>query len=177
MTRRRATSLVAVLVALCGAILTGCAAQSAATSACTDAGIQITSGEFGVGHGHFGGALLFWNRGTTACELSGYPAIRALGGTAGGGVSVQHTPRGYVGGLLSGNDTPPQVLLSPGGVASAILEGTTRVRGASGCATYRGVLVGVPGAAATTTLAVEASTCRRLQIHPVVSGGSGNERP
>lgn len=177
MHRARAAPLAAALLVVLCATLTGCATPTAGAGPCTDASIRITAGEFAVGHGHFGGALLFWNRGTTACDIAGYPTIRALVGAGGAGVAVRRTPRGYVGGLPAGSDAPPHVLLDPGAVASAILEGTTLVPGAPVCRSYRGVLVGVPGAAASTTLAVEASTCRRLQIHPVVSGGSGSERP
>jgi hypothetical protein len=139
--------------------------------------VRITVGQFGVGHGHFGGALLFRNDGSRACTLNGYPVARAVATEDGRVMAALDSPRGYVGGLLPGRTQPPRVTLAPGAVASAILEGVGDAPASPPCPRYRGLLVGVPGGPATTPLAIETAACRRLQIHPIVAGESGDQSP
>jgi Protein of unknown function (DUF4232) len=160
---------------LAAAVLAGCTTASDAASACGGASLRITVGQFGVGHGHFGGALLFRNVGASDCTLQGYPVARAVSSTGGHTVPVQQTARGYVGGLLPGRRAMPRVTLAPGAVASAILEGTAGAADPARCASYRALEVGVPGKQATTTLAIETTSCRRLQVHPIVPGESGDQ--
>lgn len=162
---------------LAGALLDGCALGSTSLGACGGTNVRITVGQFGVGHGHFGGALLFRNRGTTACTLRGYPVAWAVANDGGREVALRDTDRGYVGGLLPGTTRAPGVVLAPGAVASAIVEGVSAASPSAPCPAYRALLVGVPGGRATTSLAVEATACRRLQIHPIVPGESGNQSP
>lgn len=181
-TETRGAVLRGALVALAALLLAAtalaaCGFDSAnAAVACTSSDVRISAGQFGVGHGHFGGALLFRNEGSTACTLRGYPV--ALGLTADGGrrIAAAGTPRGYVGGLLPGRASPPTVLLAPGVAASAILEGTTREDGGA-CRTFRAIVVGPPGGVATTALAIETAPCTRLEVHPIVSGVTGDQSP
>jgi hypothetical protein len=162
--------------ALAAVLLTGCALTSAVTAPCDSTGVQITVGQFGVGNGHFGGALLFRNRSSTTCTLRGLPVARAVRSDPVSTVSALRSARGYVGGLLPGHSQPPVVTLSPGAMASAILEGTT-ASNTRQCPTYRAVLVGVPEGPATTVLPIESAGCHRLQVHPIVPGVSGDQSP
>lgn len=173
--RRAGTALVAC--ALGGTLLTACALTASALGACTSASVRISLGQFGVGHGHFGGALLFRNSGSTACTLHGYPVARAVSRDARRTVAVRDSDRGYVGGLLPGRTRAPRITLAPGAVASAILEGVGTSGAGRPCPTYRSLLVGVPGGRATTALSIETQACRRLQVHPIVPGASGDESP
>ena len=44
-------------------------------------------------------------------------------------------------------------------------------------ASYGALLVGIPGAAARTTIAIETSACSHLRVHPIVLGETGRESP
>jgi Protein of unknown function (DUF4232) len=177
---RRVGRVVALGLATCAlgcTLLSGCALTSSIVSACGGASVRITVGQFGVGHGHFGGALLFRNDGSTACTLRGYPVARAVATAGGRPIAALDSPRGYVGGLLPGSTHPPMVTLVPGAIASAILEGAGAAPASRACPRYRALLVGVPGGRASTALAIETAVCRRLQIHPIVPGESGDQSP
>jgi len=173
----RGAALGLAACALGGTLLTGCSLTSTSVDACGSTSVRITVGQFGVGQGHFGGALLFRNDASTACTLQGYPVARAVASDGGRTTAALDSPRGYVGGLLPGSTQPPKVTLVPGAVASAILEGAGVAPTSAPCPRYRALLVGVPGGRATTALAIETAACRRLQIHPIVPGESGDQSP
>jgi len=151
-------------------------ASSSAVPPCR--AVRITAGQFGVGHGHFGGALLFWNEGRVTCTVRGYPRVETIPATGGGPEAIAHTPRGYLGGLLPGTTRIPVVTLAPSGVAAAILEGSVAPpASAARCPRYGALRVGLPGARTTTTLAIETAGCSHLQVHPIVVGTTGDESP
>jgi hypothetical protein len=140
--------------------------------------VRITVGQFGVGQGHFGGPLLFSNMGPDTCRLQGYPLVAASSARGHGRVDVARTPRGYLGGLLPGTSRLPVVILAPGGIASAILEGSSVAVARGPRCPPAGVLhVGIPGGQPATALAIETTACSRLQVHPVVLGRSGHASP
>jgi uncharacterized protein DUF4232 len=175
--RALATALLVGVGALLA--LTACGAPARVTVApCRGDAVTVTAGQFGVGRGHFGGALLFSNVGPTTCSLRGYPTVLEVLEGAGRDVAVASTPRGYLGGLLPGATAAPTVTLVPHGVASAILEGTAVAasRGAA-CARVRSLLVGMPGSIAGIALAIETSACSHLEVHPVVAGRTGDQAP
>jgi len=176
---RSSTAAGLALLSLAMLGLGGCtAARSVAVAPCGAAAVRIAAGQFGVGHGHFGGALLFWNEGRTTCRLQGYPRASAVPATGGAPVVVNSTPRGYLGGLPPESTRLPVVILAPNAVASAVLEGTAVTPSrASRCSRYGALLVGIPGARARTTIAIETSACSHLQVHPIVPGATGSASP
>ncbi|HEV3213532.1 MAG TPA: DUF4232 domain-containing protein [Acidimicrobiales bacterium] len=164
------TSSGSVGLAACGVV------ASAAVAPCPARAVAITVGQFGVGRGHFGGALLFTNRGHATCTLRGYPDASAVSARA--IVALPRAPRGYLGGLLPGVAHPPVVTLAPGAVASAVVEGlAVAASRSSTCTPYGALRIGVPGSSAATTLAIETSSCSALEVHPIVLGRTGNQSP
>jgi hypothetical protein len=110
--------------------------------------------------------------------MSGYPGVAALNATGRQVAQAQRTPSGYLGGMRTGSTTPPVVLLEPGAVASALVEGTAVPEGvASSCPTYPALLVTPPTSTLSTRLAVSLPGCSALEVHPVVSGTTGTTQP
>ncbi len=145
---------------------------------CTFAHLAISVGQVGAGLGHEGAAILFKNTGTSKCSMSGYPGVAALNATGRQVAQAQRTPSGYLGGMRTGSTTPPVVLLEPGAVASALVEGTAVPEGvASSCPTYPALLVTPPTSTLSTRLAVSLPGCSALEVHPVVSGTTGTTQP
>ena len=145
---------------------------------CTFAHLAISVGQVGAGLGHEGAAILFKNTGTSKCSMSGYPGVGALNATGRQVAQAQRTPSGYLGGMRTGSTTPPVVLLGPGSVASALVEGTDVPEGvASSCPTYPALLVTPPTSTQSTRLAVSLPGCSALEVHPVVSGTTGTTQP
>jgi hypothetical protein len=168
-----------LLVAFGAVALSGCdVAASDAVAPCRAGAIVVTAGQFGVGPGHFGGGLLFTNRGAATCTLHGYPVVHAVPAGRGRAAAAKNTSRGYLGGLLPGVTHPPTVTLAPGAVASAVLEGSvSTVPRSPACPSDDALLVAIPGSGATTRLAIETSSCSHLEVHPIVPGRSGEQSP
>lgn len=150
---------------------------SASAAVCVPHDITITLGRVGAGGGHVGGAILFTNHGSHACEISGYPRVVAAGGLS---VEIRQTPNGYLGGLSSPTVTPPHVLLAPGQSASAMAEGSDNpVPATAHCPGPVGSLdVWLPGKASTgarTEIPNPAGICSAIQIHPVIAGSTGRQ--
>ncbi len=132
----------------------------------------------GAGLGHEGAAIEFKNIGTSNCSLSGYPGVAALDATGNQVAQAQRTPSGYLGGMETGSTTPPVVHLTPGAVASSMVEGTDVPEGtATSCPTYPALLVTPPTAKQSVKLAISLPGCSPLQVHPVVSGTTGSTTP
>ena len=83
-----------------------------------------------------------------------------MAGLDAGGAQVEQarrTANGYLGGLQSGLTTGPEVMLAPGAVASALVEGTDIPSGtATSCPSYPVLLVTPPGATVSVRLALAA---------------------
>jgi hypothetical protein len=144
--------------------------------ACTTSGLDITGESGGVGMGHQAEVLLFKNRGTQPCTLSGYPGVAALDASGNQGAQAQRTPAGYMGGLTNADDPIPVVGLAAGATASALLE-STAVRAGNGnaasCPTYASFLVTPPGETHAARVTAQLAACT-LEVHPVVPGTSGS---
>jgi hypothetical protein len=110
------------------------------------------------------------------CLLQGYPGVAALDQNDAQVTQARRTPSGYLGGLRDPSGQPPAVNLEPGGVASALVEGTNvPPGGASSCPLYKGVLVTPPDETHSVRLDVTANGCNGLEVHPVVPGEKGSQ--
>lgn len=120
------------------------------------------------GAGHVGIRILFENRASRACSMSGYPGVD---GTKDGRVVVRarRTARGYLGG--PGRVTT--VAVAPNGYASALLEGFAgEVSGRGRCRPFDSLVITPPNETTSVTRATDTTLCYP-EIHPVVRGRSG----
>jgi hypothetical protein len=122
-------------------------------------------------------ALRFENVGSTTCSLFGYPGVAAMT-SSGIESNAMRTPSGYLGGLWGVSSGPiPGVVLPPGTVASALVEGTDMPINAQPCPDYVAELVTAPDTTSSVGLSVALPGCTTLQVHPVVPGKDGIEQP
>ncbi len=83
------------------------------------------------------------------------------------------TLNGFMGGVPTG-ESPPPVTLTPGQVASAIVEGTDMPIGTEvTCPSYPALLVTPPDTRQSVTLKTGLQVCSAIEVHPVVKGLQG----
>ncbi|MET8873524.1 DUF4232 domain-containing protein [Nocardia sp. NPDC004604] len=117
------------------------------------------------GLGHRGVRLHFWvPTASGPCTLTGYPGVDT--GAGGPLAHATRTPRGYLGGLPSGADTPPTIVLDRDHNAEAVVEGVAFDAAGNPCPTYTDLQVTPPNTTATVRLVTTIDTCE-LQVHPV----------
>jgi hypothetical protein len=122
--------------------------------------------------------ILFKNTANTSCSLAGYPGVAGLDASGTQIIQAKRTPGGYMGGLTPGDTTVTAVTLRPGQTASAMVEGTDAPRGsATSCPKLSGLLVTAPNTRTSTRLPVAPGDCTGLEVHPVVPGTTGSQRP
>ncbi|MFC1438502.1 DUF4232 domain-containing protein [Streptacidiphilus sp. N1-10] len=144
--------------------------------ACTGGQIKVTPGQWGGATGHIGGAVLFRNTSRSTCSLYGYPGVAGLDSAGRQEVQATRVPRGFIGGLPTPTSHPTTVVLAPGAVASAVIEGVDVPSGnATSCPNYPSILVTPPGTRSSTHLALAVPGCGGIQVHPVVPGTSGGQ--
>lgn len=144
--------------------------------ACTGSQIKVTPGQWGGATGHIGGAVLFRNTSRSTCSLYGYPGVAGLDSAGRQEVQATRVPRGFIGGLPTPTSHPTTVVLAPGAVASAVIEGVDVPSGnATSCPSYPSILVTPPGTRSSTHLALAVPGCGGIQVHPVVPGTSGGQ--
>jgi len=144
---------------------------------CVATGLGVSLGGGGAGLGHVSINLLFKNTASTTCTLTGYPVVALLDSSGNQVVQAVASPSGYMGGLPTGETTPPTVTLTPGATASAKVEGTDNpVNGATSCPSYSAILVTPPNnnQAIRLPLAAPFPDCSGIQVHPVVLGTTGS---
>jgi hypothetical protein len=147
---------------------------------CTNAQITVSDAGGGAALGHVDQVLVFTNTGHTACTLTGYPRLAGLSSIGQDETQATRTPGGYMGGLLSGDTTPPVVSLAPGETASAIVEGTDNPIGSRPCFHYQALLVTPPNLTDQTRVGISDAgmqgfpDCSGLEVHPVVAGSTGS---
>jgi hypothetical protein len=114
------------------------------------------------------------NKSKGPCVIEGFPSVQPLVGKA----LVSRTLRtlaGPLGGVRTAA-APPIVLLTPGEVASALIEpGSNGADGLPGSCTADHLAIELPVAGALAELPLRSSACN-LQVHPVVAGPSGSDR-
>ena len=152
------------------------AAVTHSVPACTGSQIKVTPGQWGGATGHIGGAVLFRNTSRSTCSLYGYPGVAGLDSAGRQEVQATRVPRGFIGGLPTPTSHPTTVVLAPGAVASAVVEGVDVPSGnATSCPSYPSILVTPPGTRSSTHLSLAVPGCGGIQVHPVVPGTSGGQ--
>lgn len=146
--------------------------SAGAAPACTISRLAVSIGGQQGGDGHSSGAIRFRNTGTSACRLYGYPGVAALDSPGKQIAQARRTPRGYMGGLGSSQHTPTAVTLAPGHTASALVEADNAASNGNSCGTVPALLVTPPNETHHVKLSWHGG-CSGFQIHPVVTGDSG----
>lgn len=176
------TSAVTASTTSTSALVTTAAPATTATTAgpgpgCTLDELTVTSPGTQGAAGHQAAVIIFQNRGSRTCVLTGYPGVAALDQGGKPVANAERTPTGFVGGLASSSESLPVLHLAPSEQASATVEGTSVPQGgATGCPTYSALAVTPPGETRSVTLPVGLPGCSPLQVHPVVAGPTGTER-
>ncbi|MEC3917625.1 DUF4232 domain-containing protein [Nocardia sp. CDC160] len=135
--------------------------------ACASGQVDVTGEVMSPATGHRGVKLTFsLAAGASPCTLSGYPGVDA--GAGGALIHADRTPRGFMGGLPQGSDTPPVVEVRSGHPATAVVEGVAFDASGNGCPLYTNLLVTPPNSTDTRTVTVTIDTCA-LQVHPVTA--------
>lgn len=141
------------------------ALASNAPAACGNGQVVVDATIMSPGMGHRGVRLNFSvARDSRSCTLTGYPGVDT--GSGGPLLHAERSLRGYMGGLPSGDDIPPTVLLDSAHGAQAIVEGVAVDSDGNQCSTYTDLRVTAPNTTATVTVSARIDSCH-LQIHPV----------
>jgi len=146
--------------------------------ACTSGQIKVTTKSEGAAMTHRGLVLIFTDTAGTSCSLAGYPGAD-LPDSAGTPWNATRTSAGYMGGAAA-NSTPATVVLTSGESASAVLEWDAMPTGggqlnSADCPGLNSVhlLITPPNTLTATTFPGLQDACQGFQIHPVVSGTTG----
>ena len=144
-------------------------------SDCTTAQLHVSAGKVGAATGHSGFPLLFSNKTSQECRLSGYPGVALLYENGRPVIQAQREPSGFIGGLPSYSGGPlPAIGLASGETASALVEGDdVPPSGVAPCGQFTAVLVTPPNATQSVRVDVGVPGCSDLQVHPVVLGSTG----
>lgn len=136
-----------------------------------DLTVSATGSDGGAGHRLV--VLVFTNSGSRTCSMYGYPGVAALDADGKQVAQAIRTRSGYMGGLRGTH--LPTVVLAPGRAASAGVEalGFNPTDG-SACTAYQGLLVTAPDDTSSTHLPWGNDGCSGLEVHPVVSGTTGD---
>ncbi|WP_327146563.1 DUF4232 domain-containing protein [Nocardia sp. NBC_01327] len=146
----------------------GIPAQTAQSPApCGSGQVIVGAAVMSPGMGHRGVRLNFSVvQASSPCTLSGYPGVDS--GSGGPLLHADRTLRGYLGGLPSGDDAIPTVVLDGSHSAQAVVEGVAFDSRGNGCPTYTDLHVTAPNTTDTATVSAQIDTCQ-LQIHPVTA--------
>jgi hypothetical protein len=139
--------------------------------ACGTEQLFITRADGQGGGGHGGEQLVFRNHGPT-CQLTGYPTVELLDASGRVVEHVEDSRAGYLGGYGAPTTTPlPQVRLTTGATASAILEGIHgRIDGdPRPCPSYVAYRITAPGQHTSTHVIARDGVCYPT-VHPIVPG-------
>lgn len=168
------TAVAAAVVCAASSLPTWAARANDHAPPCPAGKLAISADPAEAAVGHRGVNLTFTLvADASACTITGYPQVDS--GAGGPLIHAERTPRGYMGGLPSGTDTPPTVTLMPSQQAHAILEGMAADGTGKTCPTYTELLVGPPDATTLVTLPVSIEACQ-LQVHPVSETAAGTGR-
>jgi hypothetical protein len=136
-------------------------------SACRTSDLTLSVGGGGSAAGTWSALLVFTNRGSVACDLTGYPTLVGVSNTGG---TTRATEISHV---MNGLDVPgsPQVTVAPGAKAGMIVSGTD----GAGCPPpYQELRVTPPGggeplavAARAEAMSMNMPSCSGLRISAV----------
>lgn len=137
--------------------------------------LRVTEGAGGAGLGHVGYPIRFTNRSQATCSVRGYPGVAGLNKHGKQVEQALRTKNGYLGGVKPGHPIPT-VVLKPGQVASALVEGTDVPAGhQKHCRELHGLIVTPPNDRQSVHLKHAPPDCSRIEVHPVVRGKNGTQ--
>ena len=151
----------------------------AGSNACATGQVSVKFGAEDASSTHKGLVLLFTNTGSSTCTLTGYPGATVTDNGVDNFeplVNATRTLQGFEGGASAVST----VSLAPGGTVSALLEwldfppnGETPV--AANCPGMAGGYLEItpPNTTVSSRFDPPGDMCQQIQIHPVVTGGSG----
>jgi hypothetical protein len=156
-------------LAASGLIAATAPAYAATVRACTNGSLTVSHSSSQGAAGHSSFVLLFKNTSGSTCTLYGYPGLDALNASGHVLAHATRTLNGYMGGAHAVRT----ITVRPGHYASATSEWWNFNPVNNGACTFsRSVATTPANTTRTVRLAVSVSICR-LQIHPTVSGATG----
>lgn len=128
------------------------ATPPASTQECAGSQIAITLTHTGALGGQAGGYLTFTNKGTSACQIAGWPSVTGVA-KSGASATLGHA-QSTMFGAWQYSSPEPVVNLAPGESAYAVVAADDNPAGsASSCpAPYAELRVAAPGSSAATTV-------------------------
>ncbi|MEE3752286.1 DUF4232 domain-containing protein [Mycobacterium intracellulare] len=138
-----------------------------APTPCWSDQIAVSASPTEAAVGHRAVTLIFTLAGgAEPCTIAGYAGVDS--GAGGPLVHARPTLRGYMGGLPSGVNVAPAVILSISTQGQAIVEGVAVDGEGKPCPTYTDLLVNPPGTTNVVTVSATIEACE-LQVHPVTA--------
>jgi hypothetical protein len=150
----------------------GTAPSSADDAPATCSGDRLVVGFSGqaAATGHRSLVVTFANTGTTSCQVTGYASVDLHDRD---GVFLAHAAETLGGFMYQGPTEVPIVTLTPGEVASAVIEGVAWTdESGSNCLPYATLTVTPPLGGAPTAFDWVSGACGSHKIHPMVFGPS-----
>jgi photosystem II stability/assembly factor-like uncharacterized protein len=128
-----------------------------------------------MGMGNVSSVLLAENTGSSACRLTGYPAIQLLNSQGDHEAQADETPLASAGGTSTGAALP-SLELKQGEVASAAIDGFDRpTSDTTTCPSYPAFAVTLSGQPGSVTVHYRIGSCSGLSVHPFVLGFNGTD--
>jgi hypothetical protein len=118
--------------------------------------------------------LKFVSRAAAPCAVEGYPTVVVQPGIS-TPLTAQRTLAGPLGGVRGRATAPPILVLTPGEIASAMVEAPAPA-GSMACASGELVSVSLPAAGEVARLSLGDTVVCDVVVHPVVYGSSGIAR-
>ncbi len=152
--------------------------QQEAVLACTQDQLTISGTWLPAPDGTTTGGflLVYTNHTKVPCALGGYPRAFVSDAAHPTPTDATQTPAGRLGGLMPGSEEPRLVLFDSV-VGSAVVEWGTDQQAASRCWTAATVASTPPDGLTTTSDFGSQPLVCDPQVHPVVYGGSGTQKP
>lgn len=143
---------------------------------CNASSLRVVTRTVGAATTHAGYVISFSNTGQIACGMTGYPGVAILNSSGKPVVQAARTPSGYIGGVRNGKPPFPTAVLGAGQTASALLEGLdVNTATNRGCPAQSALLITPPNTTVPVRVAASTRICSQVQIHPVVTGTTGNQ--
>lgn len=147
--------------------------SSAVSAACAPDSLSVTMTDQIGRTGHTIALLVFQNKGSRTCRLSGYPKVAGIDTKGKTTATAAHTLTGWAGARIT---AIPTVDLAPGAYGSAGIEWLNGTRDGGPCALVADLAVTPPSGGSATRIPIgtpnltSGPACADLQVHPVVSG-------
>lgn len=158
--------------------VTTLSALSTGVPRCNVAHLRVTSLGAPGGSMHDGVIIRVHNVGANACALSGYATVQGINRWNDRVLTGTPTRTSYLGGWNSGKPLPTVFLRAKIGIASFLVTGVDATITNPSCPNLKVLRVRIPPSKAIFALPTYFNACRGgFQVHPFVSGVTGNVEP